>query len=131
MSPDRRRDDPDTERVQERAIDRQHERASRAADIYERVEGLLGEQKYPTTSEELAVEYGDTMLDLPNETESLGSVFDRLVDERFESAAEAREAVVDELDGEAIHPGEGDGSASADHDREADWSWNDEDTRPR
>jgi hypothetical protein len=57
-------DAPDTERVQERAVERQRERAEHAENIYERVEGLLGEQKYPTTSEELAVTYGDTMLDL-------------------------------------------------------------------
>ena len=90
-------DAPDTERVQERAVERQRERAEHAENIYERVEGLLGEQKYPTTSEELAVTYGDTMLDLPNETESLGDVFDRLGDERYESAAEARDAVVEDL----------------------------------
>ena len=106
MCPDRPRDDPDTERVQERAAERQHERASRAESIYERVDGLLGEQKYPVTSEELAVTYANTTLDLANETESLGSVFDRLVDERFESPAEAREAVVNELTGEAGGPEE-------------------------
>jgi hypothetical protein len=67
---------------------------------------MLGEHKYPATSEELAVEYGDQPLDLGNETESLGSVFDRLVDERFESADEAREAVHNELTGDAAGPEE-------------------------
>lgn len=97
---------PDTERVQERARARQRERASRAEAIYERVGGLLDEEKYPVTSEELAVTYGDTMLDLPNETESLGDVFDRLVDERYESPVEAREAVVNELTGREGGPRE-------------------------
>lgn len=106
MNQDRSSGEPDTERVQEHAIERQRERARTAEDIYDRVESLLGEQKYPTTSEELAVTYGDTMLDLPNETESLGSVFDRLVDERYESPAEAREAIVNELTGEADGPAE-------------------------
>jgi hypothetical protein len=102
MSPDDDSDaEPDAGRVQDRAIERQRERAEITEDIYERVGGLLGEQTYPTTSEELAVEYGDTVVDLPNETESLGSVFDRLVDERYESPDEAREAVFNELTGEA------------------------------
>lgn len=98
--------EPDAERVQERATKRQETRAESIENILERVDGLLGEQKYPATSEELAVEYGDTMLDLANETESLGDVFDRLVDERFESPAEAREAVVNELTGQAGGPSE-------------------------
>ena len=34
------------------------------------------------------------------ETESLGSVIDRLVDERYESPIEAREAILNELTGE-------------------------------
>ncbi len=105
--------DPDTERVQERAVERQRERAQHAENIYERVDGLLGDEKYPTTSEELAVTYGDTMLDLPNETESLGDVFDRLGDERYESASEAREAVVEEVTGTAA------GSTAVDSERPA------------
>ncbi len=96
----------DAERVQDRALDRQHERAETAEHIYERVDGFLSEQKYPTTSEELAVAYGDSTVEMPNETESLGDVFDRLVDERFESPEEAREAVLGELTGEAGGPQE-------------------------
>jgi hypothetical protein len=107
MSPHESDDyEPDPERVQERAAERQHQRAESVAAMADRVGRLLGEHKYPTTSEELAVEYADEMLDLPNETESLGSVFDRLVDERFESPAEAREAVVNELTGEQAGPEE-------------------------
>ena len=98
--------DADPERVQRRARERQHERAERVEDVLDRVSGLLGEHKYPTTSEELAVEYGDEPLDLANETESLGSVFDRLVDERYESPDEAREAVLHELTGEEGGPAE-------------------------
>jgi len=90
---------PDPDRVQDSAERRQHERAERVEDVVRRAGDLLGEQTYPTTSEELATEYADEPLDLPNETESLGSVFDRLVDERFETAEEAREALYGELTG--------------------------------
>lgn len=93
--------DPDPERVQESARRRQHERTEHVENILDRADDMLGEHKYPTTSEELAVEYADQPMDLPNETESLGSVFDRLVDERFESAEDAREALHAELTGPA------------------------------
>lgn len=91
----------DRERVQENARRRQRDRTESVEDMLARADELLGEHKYPTTSEELATEYADQPLDLPNETESLGSVFDRLVDERFESADEAREAMYNEITGEA------------------------------
>jgi hypothetical protein len=97
MSPDSN----DDERVQEHARERQHERAEHVESALEDTEGLLDEAKYPTTSEELSVEYADETIDLPNETESLGSVFDRLVDERFETPDAAREAVLNELSGAA------------------------------
>jgi len=98
--------DPDPERVQERAVERCRERDETVEDELGRVGDMLGEAKYPTTSEELAVEYGDQRIDLANETESLGSVFDRLVDERFESPEEAREAITNELTGDAAGPDE-------------------------
>ena len=95
------KDDHDTECVQDNARERQRERAERVEDVLGDAGQMLGEHKYPTTSEELATEYGDQPLDLPNETETLGSVFDRLVDERYESPEEAREAVYNEVSGEA------------------------------
>ncbi|KZN25036.1 hypothetical protein A4G99_00365 [Haladaptatus sp. R4] len=94
-------DDHDAERVQDSARDRQRERVERVEDMLGDAGRMLGEHKYPTTSEELATEYGDQPLDLPNETETLGSVFDRLVDERFESPEEVREAVYNEISGDA------------------------------
>lgn len=97
--------DPDRERVQESANERRRDRTETVEDVLGDV-GMLEESKYPATSEELAVEYADQELDLVNETESLGSVFDRLVDERFESPDEAREAVLNELTGEAGGPAE-------------------------
>ena len=99
-------EDPDPEREQRHARERQHERTESVEDILGEAGQMLGEHKYPATSEELAAEYGDQPLDLQNETESLGSVFDRLVDERFESADEAREAVYNEITGAAGGPEE-------------------------
>ncbi|UPW01791.1 hypothetical protein M0R88_06740 [Halorussus gelatinilyticus] len=98
--------DPDAGDEQQHARERQHERTESVEDILGEAGRMLGEHKYPATSEELATEYGDQPLDLQNETESLGSVFDRLVDERFESADEAREAIYDEITGEAAGPEE-------------------------
>lgn len=92
--------EPDHEHVQESANQRRNERTDTVEDMLGDV-GMLEEDKYPATSEELAVEYADQELDLPNETESLGSVFDRIVDERFDSPDEAREAVLHELTGAA------------------------------
>lgn len=93
-------DDPDPERVRESARDRQRERAETTEHILERLDALFARTDYPTTSEELATEYADDEIDLANETESLGSVFDRLVDERFDSPEEAREAAYAELTGQ-------------------------------
>jgi len=94
-------DDPDPERVQESAQRRQHERAEHTENILDRLDALLERTDYPTTGEELATEYATDVIDMPNETESLGSVFDRLVDERFDSPEEAREAAYGELTGPA------------------------------
>jgi hypothetical protein len=99
-------EDPDPEREQRRARERQRERTESVEGMLGEAGQMLGEHKYPATSEELAAEYGDQPLDLQNETESLGSVFDRLVDERFESAEEAREAIYNEITGEAAGPEE-------------------------
>ena len=92
---------PDEDRAQDRAIERQHERTETVEDILAHTSDMLGEHKYPTTSEELATEYADQPLDLPNETETIGHVFDRLVDERYESREEAVEALYTEVTGEA------------------------------
>jgi hypothetical protein len=98
--------EPDASRVQDRAIERQDDREDSVERMLGQADELLGNVKYPVTSEELAAEYGDQESDLANETESLGSVFDRLVDERFESEAEAREAIYGEITGEAGGPSE-------------------------
>ncbi len=94
-------DDSDLDRVQDRAERRQSERASTTESVLEEVERHLGDVEYPVRGEELAASYSTEALDLPNETESLGSVFDRLANEEFESPAEAREAIYGEITGEA------------------------------
>ncbi len=94
-------DPPSRDRVQDRAEQRKSERADTTESILKDVETHLGEQEYPVTGEELATEYATDPIDLPNETESLGSVFDRLANEEFESSEEVREAVYSEITGEA------------------------------
>ena len=98
------RDDESTDRerrddVQDAAERRQHERAETTENVFAEVRRDLGEQKYPVTSEELGSYYADDLLDLPNETESLGSVF-RRIDDRFEDADAAYEAFVTEFGAE-------------------------------
>ena len=87
----------DRDSVDDSALDRKHERADSVEDILESVRRDLGTHRYPVSSEELATEYADRPMDLPNETESLGSVFDR-VDGDFEDEAAAFEAVATEID---------------------------------
>jgi hypothetical protein len=48
-----------------------------------------------------AIEYADREIEMANETESLGSVFDRLAGEQYDSPEEVREAVYGELTGQA------------------------------
>lgn len=104
MAPDDPAPDPD--RVQDRAEERQHERAEAVEAMVERGEWRLEELDYPVSSEDLAVEYSDQPLDLPNETETMGDVFDRLVDEEFDSPSAVREAVYGALTGPAGAPTE-------------------------
>ncbi|MFC4988436.1 MULTISPECIES: hypothetical protein [Saliphagus] len=99
-------DGPSRDRAQDRAEARKSERADRTEAVLEEVESHLGGLEYPVTGEELAVEYANDPIDLPNETESLGSVFDRLANEEFETPEEAREAVHGEITGEAGGPAE-------------------------
>ncbi|NGM67883.1 hypothetical protein G6M89_02460 [Natronolimnobius sp. AArcel1] len=94
-------DDPSRDRVQDRAAQRKSQRADTTESILEDVERHLGDLEYPTTSEEIAAEYGSEPIDMPNETESLGSVFDRLAGEQYDSPEEVREAVYGEITGEA------------------------------
>lgn len=88
----------DPEDVEDAVETRRHERTATVEEILARVRADLGRQSYPTTSEELATTYGSTTTELPNETESIGSAFDR-IDEQFDDATEAYEALVAEFEG--------------------------------
>lgn len=105
MAPDRVDEDEqivEGENVTDRSERRQAERTEQIERmIGDEAAGMLETQKYPVTSEELSAEYANTEIELANETESLGNVFGRLVDARFESPAEAREALFNELSGQA------------------------------
>ena len=94
-------EDRSRDRVQDNATRRKSNRAQRTEAVLEEVQRHLGDLEYPVRSEELAAEYSTEAIDLPNETESLGSVFDRLAGEEFDSPEEAREAIYGELTGAA------------------------------
>jgi hypothetical protein len=100
-TPDRRTTGEDRESVQDAATRRSRERAERAERASTELEGYFGEFEYPVSSETLATEYGDQTIDMMNETESLGSVFDRLADEQYETPQEVREAVYRDISGAA------------------------------
>ncbi|WP_224332723.1 hypothetical protein [Haloprofundus halobius] len=96
------RTDSSHESVIENSRRRKDERADTVENIMDEIDRHLEGQKFPVRGEELAEEYGGQPDDMPNETESLGSVFDRLgQDEEYESAEEVREAVYGEVTGEA------------------------------
>lgn len=97
--------DEDPERVDRKAAKRQSDRAEIVEGILDDVETDLGDSKYPVRSEELAETYADQPIDLPNETESLGDVFDRLGQE-FDSREDIREALYGEVTGDAAGPEE-------------------------
>jgi hypothetical protein len=79
---------------QESANERRHEQVEAVEEILDSVDPALEEHAYPVTSEELSAHYGSTNSELPNETESLGSVFDRLEDKEYDSPMEVKEAVL-------------------------------------
>ncbi|QLG29674.1 hypothetical protein HUG10_18885 (plasmid) [Halorarum halophilum] len=83
--------------VQDAAERRQSERADSVERTMEAVEEDLGTHQYPVSSEDLSAYYADDPIDLPNETESLGSAFGRL-DRSFEDPDEAYEALVSEFE---------------------------------
>jgi hypothetical protein len=96
---------PDEGRNTDRARERKHDRAEHVENILDDVEADVSDRQYPVRSEELATEYADQPIDMPNETESMGSVFDRLDDE-YDTPEEVREALHGELTGEAGEPNE-------------------------
>lgn len=89
---------------QDDARERSHEKAETVEQLLESVDPALEEHAYPVERSELAARYAETPLELPNETESLGDVFDRLADKRYDSAAEAKVAVLNAVTDETNDP---------------------------
>lgn len=79
---------------QESSRERKHDRVEAVESVLDSIDPALEEHAYPVNSEDLSAQYGETVLELPNETESLGSVFDRLEDDEYDSAMAAKEAVL-------------------------------------
>lgn len=92
--------------VQDAANRRRHERTETVENVLSTVREDLGEQSYPVSSEELGAYYADDPLDLPNETESVGSAFDRL-ETSFEDSEAAFEALAAQYDENEKYAGEG------------------------
>ena len=112
MAPDDADERQARDSVQDAAERRQHERAESVESTLEAVREDLGSHQYPVTSEDLGAYYADDPIDLPNETESLGSAFGRL-DRSFEDPDEAYRALVSEFD-EGRLEGEDDDPGAAD-----------------
>jgi hypothetical protein len=82
--------------AQDAAERRQHDRAEHVAEALAGVRSDLEGREYPVSSEELAATYADQPIDLPNETESIGSVFQRIEDS-FEDERAAFDALITEM----------------------------------
>lgn len=93
---------PDPEDVDDHARERQRERTESVESMLEET-GVFDESEYPTAASELREEYAGRMSDVPNETEALATALDRLAGrgEQYDTPQEAREAISNELTGEA------------------------------
>lgn len=91
---------PDKDRAQDRAERRQRERAERNEHIVRHFEQVIDDVTFPANTAEIRAQLRDAP-DEVGETESLGSVLDRLEDE-YATEQEAREAFRERL-GEAEH----------------------------
>lgn len=80
----------------------QRERAAAVERLLREVDPDLSAHAYPVRREDLAARYGDTAVELPNETETLGDVFDRLTDTEYETAREAKAAAIGEIAGVSV-----------------------------
>lgn len=94
-------DDSGSDAASERSRQRKDDREASIEDALADAREHLGEQRYPASSEELAAAYADGPIDLPNETESLASAFDRM-DDQFRNAEDAHRALLSEFEGGAF-----------------------------
>jgi hypothetical protein len=63
---------------------------------------VIDDHEYPATTEELIADYGDRTLELPNGTETVQEVLERLDSETFESPEDARFAVYSAVSNKAV-----------------------------
>ncbi|WP_273838150.1 hypothetical protein [Halococcus sp. PRR34] len=63
---------------------------------------LIDDHSYPATSTTLIDEYGEQEVELPDGTQTLADLFKPLQGEVFDSAADARQAVLNMVDDRAI-----------------------------
>jgi hypothetical protein len=63
---------------------------------------LISEHSYPATSEELIAAYGDSEIQLPNGTETLGTVLGRLGAETYECPQDVLDALYTGVGHEAV-----------------------------
>ncbi|WP_458188910.1 DUF5789 family protein [Haladaptatus sp. NG-WS-4] len=63
---------------------------------------LLDAHQYPADTEQLIAAHGDYVIDLPNGTEAFADVFERIENETYESAQQAREAMYCALSHKAV-----------------------------
>jgi hypothetical protein len=63
---------------------------------------LIAEHSYPATSEELIAAYGDSEIELPNGTETLGAVLDRLGSETYQRPQDVIDALYTGVGHEAV-----------------------------
>lgn len=62
----------------------------------------LDTHEYPATRDEIIEAYGNSRIDLPNGTETLGEVLARISDETYEGPEDARTAVFTGVGHEAV-----------------------------
>lgn len=91
---------PDEE-TEEFPVEHERNLAEHVEGTLQAVEVAVRGSSYPTNASSLKAAYSDARNELPNETESLADVFDRLVPEEYDTPEDAREAILGELTGRA------------------------------
>lgn len=86
-----------SDHIDEMAEQERHRTERVEEELREELEGM----SYPVETSEVQAAYAEDRIDVPNETEALGSAFDRLTDTTYETEQEVREAVMGELTGQA------------------------------
>ena len=67
-----------------------------------RIEHAFVDHSYPATTAELIADYGDSEITLPNGTETVGEILDRLGEETYENAGAVSQALLTGVSHKAI-----------------------------